>query len=828
MSEDSKKAEKDAVEFAVRATTFDQQNLFDAAIYYYRAAAQALHSAYLCGSQLAGIREKADEYINRAEVLCKELKSVHKTVQKDEQKIQLERAEFLMRQGLDEDEAGNKDDAIDLYSEAVELCLKAKKLTADTDLQRKLMNLAKQALDRAETLKKLKSEENSPYSTKPESPVPASFSSTTTKFSDLALEPGSSSSERQQSNSSSQPGKHLHVSGSDSYTKEEIAVLRVGSLINGREYVPFMSVDLKERFAYPLPFGDKDGRLALSPKQKSVFARWARPEDISPNPKIIELIDCFSIRQTIVSDCSFVASLAVSALYEKRFKKRIITSIIYPKNKAGEPVYNPCGKYMVKFNINGVPRKVLIDDLLPMGHHGELLCSYSSNRNEFWISLFEKAYMKIMGGYDFPGSNSNIDLHALTGWIPERIGIEVSEPTFNKDQVFSMMMDRHRKGDVLATVATGNLPEDVAERAGLVPTHAYALLDIREVMGKRLFLLKNPWSQVRWKGNYSEHDTVNWTRALREALKYDPRNAQMFDNGVFWIDYDSLLHFFDVIYLNWNTSLFKYTYCIHECWRAGVGPVKDVYNIGENPQYSLELKAPGSAVWILLTRHITDRDDFAHNKEYIAIVVYKNNGRKVYIPNDPEPYINGVRINSPHYLCKIIVPQDGETRYTLVVSQYEKTNTIYYTLRAYATSPFTLVKIPNVYKHKHEIKNGEWTSATAGGCSNHPQTYHLNPVYQVTLQSPTDNNHLLVDLKGPKQYHVGFDVVTVTVNNPDAPGHFTHKSSGAFRSGFTILELPNIPSGTYNIIPATFNPGQKSPFFLTIHSSCPVKVSRLK
>lgn len=29
---------------------------------------------------------------------------------------------------------------------------------------------------------------------------------------------------------------------------------RKTSFINGREYVPFMSVDMKEKFAYPVPY----------------------------------------------------------------------------------------------------------------------------------------------------------------------------------------------------------------------------------------------------------------------------------------------------------------------------------------------------------------------------------------------------------------------------------------------------------------------------------------------------------------------------------------------------------------------------------------------
>ncbi|XP_044311581.1 calpain-7 isoform X4 [Varanus komodoensis] len=716
---DAAALEQDAVKFAQLAVQRDQGGRYHEAAFYYKEAAQALIYAAMAGSTLENIPGKISEYLERVQALYSAVQSQKVDPLKSKQQLDLERAHFLVTQAFDEDEKGNGEEAIELYTEAVELCLKTASETTETVLQTKLMQLARQALDRAEALKDSKpSQKEKPAAVKPTHPTRTFF----------PLGPDFSLNDKPQT------VRPVHASEPQGqrYTAEEIEVLRKTSKINGIEYVPFMSVDLRERFAFPVPFSDKCGKLPLSPKQKAMFARWVRPDDITNNPTMIYTVSSFSIKQTIVSDCSFVASLAISAAYERRYNKKLITSIIYPQNKKGEPEYNPCGKYMVKLHINGVPRKVIIDDLLPVDHSGELLCSYSNNKNELWVSLIEKAYMKVMGGYDFPGSNSNIDLHALTGWIPERMAMHSDNQAFNKDNFFRMLYQRFHKGDVLITTATGVMTEEEGERWGLVPTHAYAVLDIREYKGLRFIQLKNPWSHLRWKGRYSENDKKNWTPDLQKYLNFDPRTAQKIDNGIFWMAWEDLCKYFDVIYLSWNPGLFKESTCIHR----------------------MILHATGNSSRWLYTKPMGKR----------------------------------------------------------------------FTTLVYSACKFTFSKIPTPYTTSKRV-NGQWKGHTAGGCGNFRDTCKNNPIYQFQLDR---SGPLLIELRGPRQYSVGLELVTVsTVGDPGSLG-FQKKNSGDYRCGFCYLEVESVPAGVYNIIPSTFLPQQEGPFFLDFNSTIPLKISQLQ
>jgi len=224
----------------------------------------------------------------------------------------------------------------------------------------------------------------------------------------------------------------------------------------------------------------------------------------------------------------------------------------------GYPLYNPCGKYIVKMFINGVWRAVEIDDYLPIDGFGNLICAYS-NKGKLWVSLFEKAYLKIHGGYEFIGSNSSRDLYTLTGWLPEKIDLK----TYPRAKLWERIKAGYRTNDCLITIGTGLIADE--ENVGLVSNHAYGVLEIYEYKDHRILLVKNPWGHFRWNGKYSTEDTVSWTPELKKIFHYD--DLKQTDNGIFWIDFDSVCEWFESLDINWNPDLLIYRKSFFDLWK---------------------------------------------------------------------------------------------------------------------------------------------------------------------------------------------------------------------------------------------------------------------
>jgi len=64
----------------------------------------------------------------------------------------------------------------------------------------------------------------------------------------------------------------------------------------------------------------------------------------------------------------------------------------------------------------------------------------------------------------------------------------MSSEEFDPDAEFKKIYERFHEGRILVTVATGELSDSTADRAGLVSTHAYAMLDIQHQGVTKLFM----------------------------------------------------------------------------------------------------------------------------------------------------------------------------------------------------------------------------------------------------------------------------------------------------------------------------------------------------
>ena len=109
-----------------------------------------------------------------------------------------------------------------------------------------------------------------------------------------------------------------------------------------------------------------------------------------------------------------------------------IWSKIYPQDDNGIPIYNPSGRYWIKLYFMGKPRKIEVDDRIPVTEYDEMIFPKTRTIEELWPVILTKAIIKL---FYFKINNTSYIIekigdcaifYALLGYIGETIEIQTN------------------------------------------------------------------------------------------------------------------------------------------------------------------------------------------------------------------------------------------------------------------------------------------------------------------------------------------------------------------------------------------------------------------
>ncbi|KAF4457261.1 calpain-like protease palBory [Fusarium albosuccineum] len=612
-------------------------------------------------------------------------------------------------------------------------------------------------------------------------------------------------------------------------TTQPPSLLLRTSRLHGNHFPPWSSDPTEKDFQLSPsdePFTD-DATFTLSPRQAATFGGWKRPRDLYEDPGIageafMNSESGCDLVQDMTTDCSVVSSLC-AAMRILTGRNSVLSSILHPFDKAkGIPRFSASGKYVLRLHFNGCFRRVIIDERLPASTTDRTL--YVVDRHNprlIWPALLEKAYLKVRGGYDFPGSNSGTDLWVLTGWIPEQIFLQRED--LDIDAVWKRIKSAHDSEDVVVTLGTGRISAEEEDILGLIGEHDYAVMDLDVVGDSRRLLVKNPWCNGPvWRGGDFRRPAADEST----SQPTDPESANSaLAAGTFWMSLEDVLQHFESMYLNWNPRLFPQRQDHHFKWK--MPSPKLASSLVRNPQYSLQ-SPKGGPVWILVSRHFMDAElEIARNRTdtmaavsgqlgFMSILVFDNNGHRVQV-SDGDIY-RGPYVDSPQTLARI--DTSPMKQYTIVIDQHEFPLPDYtLTLSLFSQDSLRVEEAQDAMTHSKEVTSS-WTRRTAGG-SAACATYLMNPQFKLSLTQPGPLSILLsTDMQ---DVHVHVDLVWAhgkrvqTLKARDLAG-----SSGEYRRGCAVANMPNVDAGVYTVVCSTFDAGQLADFALRVSSMVPV------
>uniref|UniRef100_A0A7M4FNW1 Calpain-3 n=1 Tax=Crocodylus porosus TaxID=8502 RepID=A0A7M4FNW1_CROPO len=408
--------------------------------------------------------------------------------------------------------------------------------------------------------------------------------------------------------------------------------------VQEKTYAELHKKCLEKKILYEDPdFPPNDSSLFYSQKLPIKF-EWKRPREICENPRfILGGANRTDICQGELGDCWFLAAIACLTL-----NKNLLCRVI-PHDQSF--IENYAGIFHFQFWRYGDWVDVVIDDYLPT-YNNHLIFTKSSQRNEFWSALLEKAYAKLHGSYEaLKGGNTTEAMEDFTGGVTEFYEIKdaprdiykIMKHAIDRGSLMASSIDDHLgfsygsapQSDIRELIArmVKNLDnaqmthsevdyQGTDERpawtivpmqyetrlaSGLVQGHAYSVTAVEETAFKedkiRLVRLRNPWGQVEWNGPWSDKSD-EWNLIDKsEKIRLQHKIAE---DGEFWMSFEDFMSYFtklEICNLTPDTlvsdKLQTWTVSVNEgrwvrgCSAGGCRNYPDTF--WTNPQYRLKL-----------------------------------------------------------------------------------------------------------------------------------------------------------------------------------------------------------------------------------------------
>ncbi|XP_068110118.1 calpain-3 isoform X3 [Hyperolius riggenbachi] len=382
-------------------------------------------------------------------------------------------------------------------------------------------------------------------------------------------------------------------------------------------------------------FPPNESSMFYTPNFYPIKFEWKRPTEICENPQfIIGGANRTDICQGDLGDCWFLAAIACLTLNEK-----LLFRVIPPDQNFTE---NYAGIFHFQFWRYGDWVDVVIDDYLPT-FNNQLVFTKSSQQNEFWSALLEKAYAKLHGSYEaLKGGNTTEAMEDFTGGVTEFYEIKdapkdlfkIMKKAFERGSLIGCSIDEvdglsygisppadmgeslkrmvQNVGDTSPGVDGKDLgpkpsvaivPAQFETRmaSGLVKGHAYSLTGVEETAFKgdkaKLVRLRNPWGQVEWNGSWSDN-SKEWN--MIDKTEKSRLQHQIKEDGEFWMSFDDFLKNFTKLEIcnltadalesdrlqTWTVSVNEGRW-VRGCSAGGCRNFPDTY--WTNPQYRLKL-----------------------------------------------------------------------------------------------------------------------------------------------------------------------------------------------------------------------------------------------